>query len=150
MNSNRSDLELAKVLGISKPTVSRMKRKLVNDEMIEAYSVIPNFYEIGYRIMAFTFVNTKHSFSSKEKMDEMLEEVKSWMMSKPNVIFYSTCREMGMDGGFISFHRSYEEFDKFTTQHNLELGKCLEGAQNILFNLGSPNVIKPFHFKYLL
>ena len=149
-NSERSDRELAKVLDVSQPTVSRMKRRLVNDEMIKGYSVIPNFYKMGYTIMALNFVNSKHNFSSKERREEMIKEVKSWMTDKSNVVFCDSCRGMGMDGGFISFHKSYEEFDEFIRQHNLELGKYLDGAHTVLFNLGRHDVIKPFHFKYLL
>ena len=149
-NSERSDRELAKVLDVSQPTVSRMKRRLVHDKMIMGYSVIPNFYKMGYKILALNFVNSKHNFSSKENREEMIKEVKSWMMDKPNVVYCDSCRGMGMDGGFISFHKSYEEFDEFIRQHNLELGKYLDGAHTVLFNLGRHDVIKPFHFKYLL
>jgi len=78
-NSERSDRELATVLDVSQPTVSRMKRRLVHDKMIMGYSVIPNFYKMGYKILALNFVNSKHNFSSKENREEMIKEVKSWI-----------------------------------------------------------------------
>lgn len=51
-NSKRSDRELAKILGVSQPTVTRMRGRLVKEGMIKEWTIIPDFVKIGYRIMA--------------------------------------------------------------------------------------------------
>ena len=42
-NSCRSDRNLAKVLGTSQPTVTRMRNKLVKEGIIQEFTVIPDF-----------------------------------------------------------------------------------------------------------
>ena len=50
-DSKRSDRELAKVLGVSQPTVSRMRSRLVKEGIIREFTVIPNFVKMGYENM---------------------------------------------------------------------------------------------------
>ena len=46
-DSRRSDRELARAVGVSQPTVSRMIRKLEKDGIIREYAVIPDFSKLG-------------------------------------------------------------------------------------------------------
>lgn len=54
-NSKRSDRELAKVLGVSQPTITR-RRKELEKTAIEEYTIIPKWEKFGYEIAAFTFL----------------------------------------------------------------------------------------------
>lgn len=54
-NSRRSDRELAKALGVSQPTVTRVRGKLEKEGIIKEYTMIPDFKRLGYQIMAVTF-----------------------------------------------------------------------------------------------
>jgi len=58
-NSRRSDRELAKAIGTSQPTVSRMIKKLKKEGAIREYTMIPDFSKLGYKIMALTFCSLK-------------------------------------------------------------------------------------------
>ena len=58
-DSNRSDRQIAKVLGVSQPTVSRMKSRLLEEGVVRHFSAIPDFAKMGYEIMAFSFVKFK-------------------------------------------------------------------------------------------
>ncbi|MFA5364838.1 MAG: Lrp/AsnC family transcriptional regulator, partial [Candidatus Bathyarchaeia archaeon] len=51
-DSNRSDGEIANNIGVSQPTVSRMKSKLIKDGVIDHFSAIPDFTKMGYEILA--------------------------------------------------------------------------------------------------
>jgi len=57
-NSKKSDRELAGILGISQPTVSRTRAR-IEKEYIKTYTIIPDFEKLGYQIMAFIFSKMK-------------------------------------------------------------------------------------------
>ena len=65
-NSRRSDRELAKILGVSQPTVSRIINKLEKSGIVQEYTMIPDFAKLGYQILAMTFVRLKQSLDSEE------------------------------------------------------------------------------------
>ena len=51
-NSNRSDHELAETIGVSQPTVTRLRNQLEKEGTIQEYTIIPNLTKMGYSIMA--------------------------------------------------------------------------------------------------
>ena len=69
-NAKRSDREIAKALGSSQPTIIRSRARLEKD-FIDGYTTLPKWRNIGFRIIAFTFVKTKIEYiEPKEKKDE--------------------------------------------------------------------------------
>jgi DNA-binding Lrp family transcriptional regulator len=62
----RSDRELAKVLHVSQPTVTRSRRKLEREGYIKEYAAIPDFCKLGYEIMGVTLIKTSES-STRER-----------------------------------------------------------------------------------
>jgi DNA-binding Lrp family transcriptional regulator len=148
-DSSRSDRELSNTLGTSQPTVSRLRKKLVENKIIKHYTVIPNFYKMGFRIMAVTLIKSKHNLASEELRKQGYIQAKKWMEKQPNIIFCDYCRGLGKDGLMISFHKSYNDFDKFMASHNHALGNLLENFDNLLINIGEKESIKPFSLEYL-
>jgi len=67
-DSKRSDRQLAKVLGISQPTVTR-KRGFLEKELIDGYTAIPKWDKLGYEIFAITLVKIKPAIASREKYE---------------------------------------------------------------------------------
>ena len=149
IDSSRSDRELGKIIGASQPTVSRTKKTLLEKGLIQGYSAIPNFYEIGYELMAITFVKIKTNLSSMEERQKGHEIVQKWMMKQHNVMFASYCRGLDSDGFMISVHKNYKDFDHFMQKHNRELGHLLNDVKSALVNLDEEQMIKIFNFKYL-
>ena len=70
-NSRRSDRELARALGVSQPTVSRMIKKLEKEGYIKEYTIIPDFLKLGFQILTLVFTKMK-----KEMSDDFIEEVR--------------------------------------------------------------------------
>ena len=148
-DSSRSDRELSKAMGVSQPTVSKLKRTLLKEDLIHGFTIIPNYSKMGYNLLAITFVKIKPLLSSYEERKKGHDFVKEWMSNQPNIVFADYCRGMDKDGLMISFHRSYRYFDKFVKKHNEEIGHLLNDVQHVLVNLAGEESLKHFHFKYL-
>jgi DNA-binding Lrp family transcriptional regulator len=144
----RSDRQLAKILGISQPTVTR-KREFLEKEFIDGYTTIPKWEKLGYEILAITFVKIKPTIASKESYEATRGKGLNWLMNQHNIVMAGGCRGMGMDSFMISFHRSYSDYDEFMRSCRLELAETIDDVQSILVNLCGKELLKPFHLKYL-
>ena len=140
-NSKRSDRELAKVLGVSQPTVTRMRNRLVKEGMIQDFTIIPDFGRMGFEIMAVTAVKAK-------RKKELIQKGEKLVMDRPNIIFAGRAKGMGKNGLLISLHKNYEDFDNFLTEYMLEWGEDIEDFETILVSLGG-RIVKPLSLKYL-
>ena len=119
-DSNRSDRQIAKVLGVSQPTVSRMKSRLLEEGLVRHFSAIPDFAKMGYEIMAFSFVKF-----NMEQVMEIEEKTKEWMQSHPEIIFSSRAEGMGMDAVTVSLHKNYAEYTNFIMENKEKWGKFM-------------------------
>lgn len=142
-NSSRSDRKLAKVLGVSQATVSRMRSKLVKEGMIKEFTVIPNFTKMGFEIMAITVGKFKVPSSP-----EMVERGKRWMNNHPNVIFASRASGMGKNAVIISLHKDYTDYNDFFQKSMSDWADAIQGHDNIIITLKGV-VVKPLSLKYL-
>lgn len=108
-NSRRSDRELAKVLGVSQPTVSRTIRKLEEKGIIREYTMIPDFSKTGYHLMALTFAKFHEKLTS-----EQLEKAKSVAQERLAEIGQAILLERGIglnsNGVVVSLHKDYSSF----------------------------------------
>ncbi len=147
-NARISDRQLAKMIGVSQPTVSR-KRASLEKELIEGYTAIPKWEKLGYEIFAITFFKTKSVVATKERYSTVRKKGLDWLMSQPNVIMAGACRGMGMDAFNLSLHKSYSDYDDWFRDIRLELGDLIDDVQSVLVNLRGKELLKPLHFKYI-
>jgi len=149
-NSRRSDRELSKILKLSQPTVSR-KRAFLEKELIETYTLIPRWAELGYSLMAIILVKVRvdNPGSHEARYQEVLRRGTEWLIGHPNVLMAGGCRGMGVESFMISVHRTYADFDEFMSECRLKLGDLLEIVQFILVNLAGRELLKPFNPAYL-
>ena len=140
-DSKRSDRELAKVLGVSQPTVSRTRSKLVKEGWIKDFTVIPDFVKMGYEIMAIVFFKLRVTKASIEKATKVTK-------ARPNIIFASSGQGMGKNGVIISLHKSYADFSNFLLNLRLEGGDNLRDYDTMLISL-KHKAVKPLSLKYL-
>jgi DNA-binding Lrp family transcriptional regulator len=108
-NSRRSDRELASVIGVSQPTVSRMIGKLQKEGVIREYTMIPDFNKLGFRILALTFVKLRKTLSEEE-----LEKAREITKRKINesafaIVMLERGLGLGYDGVIMAFYRDYSE-----------------------------------------
>jgi len=140
-DSKRSDREIAKVLEVSQPTVSRMRSRLVKEGAIKEFTVIPDFVEMGYEIMA---ISSFRSIRAKG----ITERAVKWIMAKPNIIFATRAQGMGKNAVIISLHKNYTDFSNFLSDLRLEDGDDLQDYDTLLISL-KEKAVKPLSLKYL-
>lgn len=141
-NSKRSDRDLAKILDISQPTVTRL-RKVLEKEAIEQYTVIPNLSYLGFDIVALTL------FRSKELVHPLVEEGQKWAKQQPNVVYVSTGQGIDSDGLVVSIHKNYADFVKYYQLFRRDWGKHLQDFKIFLISVKGSMTMKHFSFNYL-
>jgi len=139
-NSKRSDREMAKVLGVSQPTVTRMRHRLVKEGVIREFTVIPDLVKMGYELMAISCVKKKNPLTLKSN-----KEAKKWMMKFPNIIFASSAEGMGKNGVMISLHKNYTEYSRFAKK---QLLRWAMDYDTMLLPLKG-TIAKPLSLRYL-
>jgi len=146
-NSKKSDRELAKAVGISQATFTR-RRKQLERKIIQEYTITPNLYELGFEILALTFVRSVPP-ATKEGWGELLEKGRQSMAKYPNVIFSSKGEGLGMGSVVVSVHESYTSYADFLSQLRQEWANTIIDTQNFLVSLKGEHTAKTFSFKYL-
>jgi DNA-binding Lrp family transcriptional regulator len=143
-DSKRSDRELAKILKISQPTVSRMRHTLVKKGVIREFTAIPDPEKLGYEIMAVTFAKAKETLTPSEQ-----EKAKKLVLDEPRVVFVASAEGMGKNGIMISVHKDYADFRNFMDQLKFQSDGYVQEADSMLISLRSGTVIKPLSFAHL-
>ncbi|MCW4014824.1 MAG: Lrp/AsnC family transcriptional regulator [Candidatus Bathyarchaeota archaeon] len=146
-DSNRSDREIAKILGVSQPTVSRMKSKLLNDGVLQHFSAIPDLAKMGYEILAFSIVKFNIE-NIRKHIPEIEKMARGWAERHPEILFDSRAEGMGVNAITISVHKNYAEYKNFLADAKNTWGKFMFDVHFILVDLKG-GVNKPFSFKYL-
>lgn len=144
-NSKQSDRKLAKALGVSQPTITRMRRKLELDGMIRDYTVIPDFRKMGFEMLALTFVKLRPEVLTPEKM----EEARRYAAKFPNAILSAIGEGLGMNGVVISFHNNYTDYHNHLTQMRIDWKDNLEAIKGFIISLGGRGEFKRFSLTYL-
>jgi DNA-binding Lrp family transcriptional regulator len=145
-NSKKSDRELAGILGVSQPTVSRTRAR-IEKEYIKTYTIIPDFKKLGYQIMAFTFAKTKGYHGNVAA--EMTKKSKEWVAKRPNVIFGADGEGLGKDLVLISFHKNYSAYAEFMRSFAMDWGNYIDNFESFLVSIGSGFMLRDFDLKYL-
>jgi len=147
-NSRRSDRQLAKILHVSQPTVTR-RRTILERELIDGYTTIPKWEKIGYEVLAITLVKIRSEIASKKEYENTRKKGSEWLMDQPKIIMAGACRGPGVDSFMISIHKDYKDYDDFMREYRLELGSFISDVQSILVNLAGTELLKPLNLKYL-
>ena len=141
-NSKRSDRELAKVVKVSQPTITRMRKNLEKSEYIHEYTIMPALEKLGFEILALNFLST-----STKPRD--IEEVQEWISESQKIIFSGLGE--GLNGKtllLVSVHRDFTDFSEFTRELRGILGLKGASMESFLVSLKT-DMIKRFSFKDL-
>jgi DNA-binding Lrp family transcriptional regulator len=140
-NAKRSDREIAKIIGVSQPTITRMRQRLEKTAIVD-YTVIPDWTELGFEIMATTLLKAKG-------LPEAMQIAKKWTQENPNIVFAAAGEGMGMDYSLISFHKNYSDYASFVDNLKAIWADNLQDVQSFLMATGGERTVKPLSLKYL-
>jgi len=149
-NSRRSDREIAKELGVSQPTVSRIIASLEKEGVLKEYTVIPDFLKLGYNIVAITFGNINQELHKKDEIDNARKEfVRSFDDSADEVVADVRGLGLGHDGSIVSFHRNYSEYADFKRRLLETAFVDPTSIESFLIDLNDPVHHRKLTFSYL-
>jgi DNA-binding Lrp family transcriptional regulator len=143
-NSRRSDRQLAKILNVSQPTITR-RRTIIEKNGILEYTAIPDLKKLGFEILAFTF----GKWNFQKYPDTRVEEIEDFIAKHPNIIFISTGTGSGYDIVGISIHKDYSDYSKIIQDFRLGWGKYFESFTTFVVSLQSDDILRNLTFKYL-
>jgi DNA-binding Lrp family transcriptional regulator len=141
-NSRRSDRELAKIIGVSQPTVSRTRTGLEKRGLIE-YTAVPNFAKLGFDILVFSLVErdiTKYPYN--------LQRAKNFVGMRPQFIFVAGGLGAGFDRIAVSVHKNYAEYTQFMQEVRTDWMGFMT-MDNFVVDLKSETIVQPLSFKKL-
>jgi len=109
-NSRRSDRELAKAIGVSQPTVSRLIAKLEKLGVIREYTAIPDFRALGYNIMGITSLEVSQPVT-EEKFKEIRKVTLEISEKDPHpALMAVNGLSQKKNRVFISFYKDYADY----------------------------------------
>jgi DNA-binding Lrp family transcriptional regulator len=111
-NSRRSDRELAKAIGVSQPTVSRLIRKLQKNGVIKEFTAMPDFCKLGFNLMAIIMFKLK-AISPKE-LQELQKEAHE-LDNQEHRPYLLVMDGIGLRNQLvvISFHKDYNDYSSY-------------------------------------
>lgn len=142
-NSKKSDRDIAKVLGLSQPTVTRTRAKLEREKVIQEYSILPDLTKLGFEFMAITTTSFK-----VPRTEKFRERAQVWMKKHPNVLLSSRVQGMGKDCLIISLHRDFTDYENFMVTLKSAWANSVKDSESMLISIKGYQA-KPFSFKYL-
>lgn len=109
-NSRRSDRELAKVIGVSQPTVSRMVKRLESEGYIKEYTMIPDFLKLGYGLVALTFLKLRRGLTPEETEKAREDTKEALKESRFPIVMFERGMGLGYDGVLVSIYDNYSNY----------------------------------------
>jgi len=111
-NSRRSDRELAKVLQISQPTVTRLRNRLEKSGWVREYTIVPDFGKLGYHLCSMTFAKFKE-IPHVEALRKAIETYGHRLLEIPQAVLIERGMGLGANGVVIALHKDYAAYMDF-------------------------------------
>jgi DNA-binding Lrp family transcriptional regulator len=149
-NSKRSDRDLAKILEVSQPTLTRMRKRLERDNYILDYTVIPNLTKLGFEILAFTFLNVDRYDPKTGELDYALgERAHKWVSHNTKIIFAAGGEGLeGKNCMMMSIHRDFTDYSDFISDFRAQLAARVRDVESFLVSVKA-KMPKPYSLRNL-
>ena len=135
-NAKKSDRDIAKKLKISQPTVTRIRRKLEDQDYIKEYTTIPNFPKMGFEIAAFIFFRVDRAKRKGSKKTK--NKAHKWIFKHPNIIFAADGDGFqGKNCMLATLHKNFTNYTKFINSFKSIFGWNIKNLEAFLVPLKS-------------
>ena len=112
-NSRRSDRNLAKAIGVSQPTVSRMVKKLEKEGVIREYTMIPDFSKLGFELMS-VVVTREREIVKEGEIEEAWKKAREASKKTPQpFLFVLSTKPSGADTTIFALHENYSDYTAY-------------------------------------
>lgn len=148
-NCRRSDRELAKVIGVSQPTVTRSRVSVEREGLVD-YTAVPNFGKLGFEIMVFSFYSWRPEANEKlvKNSDTLVKKLSEFLEDHKNIIFTSNGQGLGMERMMISVHKSYGSYVKLMKDVRQEWGEYLSSTNSFIISFKGDIVGRELSFRH--
>jgi DNA-binding Lrp family transcriptional regulator len=148
-NSKRSDRDLARILGVSQPTLTRMRKRLEKEGLIHDYTIIPNMTKLGFEIIAFSFLNIDKFDPKTGELDYALgESAHKWVTHNAKILFGTGGEGLGKNCMIVSVHRDFTDYADFINDLRTHWAHRIKDMDSFLVSLKA-KMPKPFSFRNL-
>lgn len=142
-NSRRSDRDLGRAVGVSQPTVTRIRQRLERDGVIKEYTMIPDFTKLGYNLLSVIVSRVKPG-SSPEIVQEARAAARRRVEKELlETIMLERVPSMGAATICVSFHKDYSSFLDFMKMSGEHDFIDMETLTSYLVNLKSQYRYRP-------
>jgi len=148
-NSHRSDREIARAIGTSQPTVSRVRTKLEKEGLVKNYTIIPDLDKLGIEMVVVTLAAWSPDKMKDFPESERIEKAKRFVSRHPNVIFATSGLGLGMSRMIVTVHKSYSGYAEFVRELREEWAGLLSRVESFIISVKTDTVTAPFSFKNL-
>ena len=148
-DSHRSDRELARAIGSSQPTISRVRKKLEEQGMIKEYTIIPDYIQLGLSLMSITFTKMKGPLS-KEILNDLKKRARNTMSEHPSALILGNTG-MGCDADYvaIAFHKNFSEYTEFMNDIKGFPSVNIDETKSFIIDLNEKDQMQPLSFSHL-
>ena len=147
-NSHRSDRELARTLKTSQPTVTRTRTRLEKEGYLREYTVIPDFYKLGFELVSVSFVSVRSGLSKTEleKAQQIQQKNMAEGIAEEIVLFHG-----GIGGNYnaviVAVHKNYSDYSKFIG--NIQASQYVGARLGFLVDISDKTQYRHFTFSTL-
>ena len=125
------DKSMSKKLGITQPTVTRIRQRLEKKGYIRKYCSVPAFEKVGISIIVITL------FIWEGTTDEYADASKI-VKSHPQIISASSGEGLrGKNGVIISAHRNFKSYESFIRDLKNQWLSSVSGIEQFFFSVDS-------------
>jgi DNA-binding Lrp family transcriptional regulator len=148
-NSRQSDRELARKIGVSQPTITRLRNKLEREGYVREYTMIPDFTKLGFEVMATTFIKSNKNVTAREYDRIVKAAIKLDREKGLSVIMSVRGMGLGYDVVIISVHENYSTYREMIKEIRQLPQSDVFSTEGFIANLTDDTRYRPLTFSAL-
>jgi DNA-binding Lrp family transcriptional regulator len=141
-NAKKSDRDIAKILGISQPTVTRLRKKLEDKGYISEYTTILDLSKLGFEIVSFVFFKTYKVGGKRVE-----SAAHNMIRQNPHIVFAGFGNGLhGQNTMLVCIHKDFTEYTKCLEDFKKRWENDIDHLDSFLVSIKSFSP-KPFTFR---